>query len=488
VLRSIAASRAAARGGEGGEFLRELASLRARYVAAVHGQGPDTAERAKQLARKIEGVERLAAAAGSRMWDLDPNEVLPLACKRLPGDVALVKFIAYERTLPKDASRTVPAYAAMVVSGGSCSVQRVDLGDGRKIDDAAERLGKSMREQRTDDIDARKTLANALLAPLLEPASAAQRWLVIPDGALWGVPIGALPDPQAPDHYLLERVSVGYLTSTHELADASRRASSPADIERSLLIGAPDFGGMDHGGPVVLTASGPCQVEPFEDLPATRLELADIRELIAAKHVVEGAEVTKQRLVQELKRKPWLVHFATHAYFAGLGGCHTAQDDDSAGAGAGQAPIDTNPLVLSGIVLAGANNPTRIDGEGQGGILTAYEVAGLDLGSAGLVVLSACDTGTGLHLRGQEVQGLRWGFRAAGARALVTSLWRSNDAATRKMMRAFYEALVSEDLADDPLRGIEALRRAQLDQVKGEQRLGIRRPLIWANFIFSGVL
>ena len=160
----------------------------------------------------------------------------------------------------------------------------------------------------------------------------------------------------------------------------------------------------------------------------------------------------------------------------------------AAGANAAQAPIDTNPLVRSGIVLAGANNPTRIDGESQGGILNAYEVAGLDLGSAGLVVLSACDTGSGLHLRGQEVQGLRWGFRAAGARALVTSLWRSNDAATRKMMRAFYEALVSEDLAGDPLRGIEALRRAQLDQVKGEQRLGIRRPLIWANFIFSGVL
>jgi len=238
----------------------------------------------------------------------------------------------------------------------------------------------------------------------------------------------------------------------------------------------------------VLTASGPCQVEPFEQLPATRQELEDIRQLIASRRVVEGAEVTKPRLVDELKRKPWLVHFATHAYFAGLGGCHAAPDGDSSEWDGEQAPIDANPLLLSGIVLAGANNPTRIGVEGQGGILTAYEVAGMDLGSAGLVVLSACDTGTGLHLRGQEVQGLRWGFRAAGARALVTSLWRSNDAATRKMMRAFYEALVSEDLADDPLRGAEALRRAQLEQVKDEQRLGIHRPLIWANFIFSGVL
>jgi CHAT domain-containing protein len=400
----------------------------------------------------------------------------------------LVKFIAYERTLPGDASGTVSAYTALVVRGGSCDVRRVNLGDGRKIEQAAERFAKSMREQRTDALDARKSLSDALLAPLLEAARGARNWLVIPDGSLWGVPVGALPDPQAKDHYLLERVSVGYLTSTHELADASRTESRPDDIKRSLLVGAPDFGGSEHGGPVVLTASGPCQVEPFEQLPATRQELEDIRQLIASQQIVAGAEVTKRRLAEELKRKPWLVHFATHAYFAGLGGCHAAQEGVSSGWDGERVPIDANPLLLSGIVLAGANNPTRIDVEGQGGILTAYEVAGMDLGSAGLVVLSACDTGTGLHLRGQEVQGLRWGFRAAGARALVTSLWRSNDAATRKMMRAFYAALVSEDLADDPLRGAEALRRAQLDQVKREQQLGIRRPLIWANFIFSGVL
>jgi CHAT domain-containing protein/predicted negative regulator of RcsB-dependent stress response len=488
VLRSIAATRAAARGGEGGEFLRELVDLRTRYVAAIHGQGPDTAERAKLLARKIEGVERLAAAAGSRMWDIDPNEVLPLACKRLPGDAALIKFVAYERTRPGNAKDTVSAYSALVVLGGSCDVRRVDLGDGSKIEQAAESFAKSMREQRTDALSARKSLSAALLAPLGKATSGARRWLVIPDGSLWGVPIAALPDPQAKDHYLLERVSVGYLTSTHELADASRTESRPDDIERSLLIGAPDFGGSEHGGPVVLTASGPCQVEPFEQLPATRQELEDIRQLITSRRVVEGSEVTKRRLVDELKRDPWLVHFATHAYFAGLGGCHAAQGDDSSDWNGERAPIEANPLLLSGIVLAGAHKPTRLDVEGQGGILTAYEVAGMDLGSAGLVVLSACDTGTGLHLRGQEVQGLRWGFRAAGARALVTSLWRSNDAATRKMMRSFYEALVSEDLAGDPLRGAEALRRAQLEQVKDEQRLGIRRPLIWANFIFSGVL
>jgi CHAT domain-containing protein len=209
--------------------------------------------------------------------------------------------------------------------------------------------------------------------------------------------------------------------------------------------------------------------------------------LLASPSELIGADVTKPRLEAELGRKPWILHFATHAYFAGVGGCGPREQGGTAWR-EGEAPIAPNPLLLSGIALAGANEPARVGSEAQRGILTAYEVAGLDLRSAGLVVLSACDTGTGLHLRGQEVQGLRWGFRAAGARALVTSLWRSNDLATRRLMRSFYEALVSGEIARDPFRGAEALRRAQLAQVESERRFGMQRPLTWANFIFSGVL
>ena len=73
-------------------------------------------------------------------------------------------------------------------------------------------------------------------------------------------------------------------------------------------------------------------------------------------------------------------------------------------------------------------------------------------------------------------------------KALVTSLWRSNDAATSRMMKSFYQSLVSTEIETDALRGAEALRRAKLEQLANESRLGIRRPLIWANFIFSGVL
>jgi CHAT domain-containing protein len=215
-----------------------------------------------------------------------------------------------------------------------------------------------------------------------------------------------------------------------------------------------------------------------------------VGELVGQARTITGADATKARLQQELADLPEILHLATHAYFAGQGGCEQAADSPADWAGAG--PIAANPLLLSGIVLAGANRDAQLgtdaSSERNSGVLTAFEAAGLDLHATRLVVLSACDTGTGLHQRGQEVQGLRWGFRAAGAGALLTSLWRSNDFATRTLMRHFYEALASPDLTGDVFKGAEALRRAQLYNVERERRFGLKKPLVWANFVISGVL
>lgn len=478
VLRSIAAGRAA--GGGGGE----LAALRQRYVAAVLGAGPNAAKRVKKLAAQIDSLEA-RAAGGAQTPERDPAEVLARACKHLPKDAALLKLAAFDRTPRGRFGADEPGYAALVVRGGSCAVQRISLPDGAGIQRAAEAFARAMREERADDRASREALRDALLTPLTAALRGAERWLVIPDGALWGVPIGALPDPEQQNRYLFERVTLGYLTSTYELAEAEPGKAIAGHALHSLLVGAPEFG--DGAGPVVLTAAGPCQMTPFEPLPATAREIQDIEGLVGQPTELVGAQVTKSGIESALAGDPWLVHFATHAYFAGGAGCGSspANGDDLRGE---DAPIAPNPLLLSGIVLAGANQPDRVGSGARSGILTAYEVSGLDLQSAGLVVLSACDTGTGLQLRGQEVQGLRWGFRAAGARALVTSLWRSNDVATRRLMRAFYEALASGELEEDAFRGAAALRQAQLAQVETERRLGMQQPASWANFIFSGVL
>jgi hypothetical protein len=117
-----------------------------------------------------------------------------------------------------------------------------------------------------------------------------------------------------------------------------------------------------------------------------------------------------------------------------------------------------NPLLRSGLALAAANRALVGGGPdaGEDGLLTAEEVAGLELSGTELVVLSACDTGLGEIRTGEGVFGLRRAFFMAGARTLVLSLWKVSDVATTILMERFYENLTARGLGRSA-----ALREAQ---------------------------
>jgi tetratricopeptide (TPR) repeat protein len=102
-----------------------------------------------------------------------------------------------------------------------------------------------------------------------------------------------------------------------------------------------------------------------------------------------------------------------------------------------------NPLMRSGLVLAGANDvwEREIDEEGEDGVLTASEISNLNLSKAKLVVLSACETGLG-DIKGSEgVYGLQRGLKMAGAKNLMMSLWKVPDEETVIFMTDFYTRL-----------------------------------------------
>ena len=103
------------------------------------------------------------------------------------------------------------------------------------------------------------------------------------------------------------------------------------------------------------------------------------------------------------------------------------------------------PETLCGLALAGANRGADSLGRVPG-ILTAEELASFDLRGCELAVLSACETNVGLRRAGQGIQSLQTALHAAGARTAITSLWKVDDAATRRLFELFYTKLWQEKL------------------------------------------
>jgi CHAT domain-containing protein len=133
-----------------------------------------------------------------------------------------------------------------------------------------------------------------------------------------------------------------------------------------------------------------------------------------------------------------------------------------------------NPLLRSGLALAGANQGKSGDNDG---VLTALEAAFLDLSGTKLVALSACDTGVGEIKNGEGVQGLRRALVLAGSESQVISLWPVSDIGAKEFMTDYYLALRQGEGRS------EGLRQVQLRMLRSKYR---RHPFYWAAFIQSG--
>ena len=184
---------------------------------------------------------------------------------------------------------------------------------------------------------------------------------------------------------------------------------------------------------------------------------------------------------------PRVLHLATHGFFLDHESVDPPAGDNESGAGAGWARgrlkrMD-NPLLRSGIVLAGANTigDKEAPARAEDGWVTAEEVSQLNLRGTELVVLSACQTGLGDVSSGEGVFGLRRAFLFAGARTLVTSLFEVPDKETRELMRTFYAGLKSGQ------GKLDALHAAQRQLLQSRRNTGgAAHPFFWASFVMVG--
>lgn len=277
-----------------------------------------------------------------------------------------------------------------------------------------------------------------------------------PDGIYHKISVNTLYDPDS-KNYLIDELEIVQLSSTKDILslDFSKESN---DIENALLVGRPTYKIGEASEPVGTTRSF-SMVTNVADLPGTEEEINEINELIDKSNVScqvllkesasEGA--VKAGLNQEL------VHIATHGFF---------MEDE-------KAP-SSDPMLSSGLLLAGVSNKHNENGD-EDGVLTAYEIMNLGLTNLEMVVLSACETGLGEIASGEGIYGLQRAFFVGGAKAVVMSLWKVDDNATRDLMTSFYKDYLKNGNKREAF--LEAQRKIKKKY---------KDPIFWGAFVMLG--
>ncbi|MCB0032899.1 MAG: CHAT domain-containing protein, partial [Anaerolineales bacterium] len=262
-------------------------------------------------------------------------------------------------------------------------------------------------------------LYDLLLRPLEDVLESSERLLILPHRILYQIPVAALYDTVT-HRYALEQWICYYAPSATIWSWCQQRRT--AVEAASLLVGYP-------GEP-----------DQADYLPAVRGEIEAIAELVVQPRLLFGAEATAAQVLLSMRHKR-LVHLAGHAFYDG------------------ERPLDSGMPLAEGRWLRAADLYLRY------GML-----------DGALVVLSGCETGKG-HAAGGEVLGLVSAFLYAGARTILSGLWKVDDVATAALMGRFYEELAADQGA------AVALREAQLALLANRETAA---PYFWAPFTING--
>ena len=324
-----------------------------------------------------------------------------------------------DRLLPNEAIveyyfHDASLYAVTVTSAGVRAAKIDSVGLEESI-----RLFRKQIEQRSEDVvKSAKSLYDRLLRPL-EAEIANRNLLVIPHGVLHYAPFVAFHDGK---DYLVQSRSLRYLPSASVLKYLKPHRSK--ELDSILVFGNPDLGHAQY------------------DLPNAETEARMIAAMLPGNELLVRGKASESAFKQFAPSFHYL-HIASHGEFNAANALNSR-------------------LLLSSSAT-------------DDGSLTVGELYNINL-DADLVTLSACETGLGKVLNGDDLVGLTRGFLYAGSSNVVASLWQVDDLATSELMKRFYVNLQSK------MQKRDALRQAQADT-----RRGFPHPFFWAAFFITGL-
>jgi CHAT domain-containing protein/TPR repeat protein len=496
--------------GGGGAQLIKIRDLKTDLTKMLSGDGKLDSRKSEAIQKQIDELEQSSLhkeiVRSSEWATFDEIQAA------LPDKSALIDFVRYS-----DIRSGRAAYGVLVL-GSENPVQYFALEDGDEIENAVRAYRKAVAIGNEDQLkNALEKLQQNLWLPLRKNIPIGTNRLYIgPDGVLNFLSFATLPDQDG--KFASESYEFAYVGSGRDLL---RKGGAPANKDITI-IADPKFQ-MDHAATHTDEAANKiiadlrsAEIDQFSKLhlaplPGTKLEAESVKAVAEAaswKATLHEGESASKEKVSEIKA-PAVLHLATHGFFLGAepesGSEELKASELNLPASGLMAPLRSvfgsaqtpakadrgmqvvaanknpasennfikamNPMRQSGLALSGGQSTLEAWAKGHfpdthnDGILTAEEVAALNLDGTWLVTLSACETGVGKIVSGEGVFGLRRAFMMAGSQNLLMTLWPVSDATTPKIMHDFYSLGLN---SLDAVSALAKVQREWLRQLRAE--------------------
>ncbi len=443
------------------KIMEELAELK-RDIGSKINASRSKVQSAKSFDNLINRAIERRDQLESRLSKIVPPKLLTaeynlyysnVITENLSEETVLLEFIRYNQfqfyaDISKGDKESESKYFVIVVKkdNGICSKQFIPLGLAEAVDSLVNIAREAIIKKDKNYLKHLQNLSAKLVIPIIGLLGNKKNLIVSPDSSLCSVPFEILLTDSG--QHLIDRYEISYVGTSRDILKFNKFAGTSLP---PVVIADPDYSYVDEN----LEKSTNEIDFVFKPLPGSKKEGDYIADLLKVP-LVSGEKAVKS-IFTELY-SPLILHVATHGFFENLG--YTSRE-----------VMDNNPLLKSGLVLAGANRKS----DKNYGILTAEEITSLDLSGTELVVLSACETGIGETTTREGVYGFQYAFILAGAQRLIMSLWTVSDEVVFEEMKLFYKNIL------DGLRVVEALRLTKL-----AIREKYRHPIYWGAFILRG--
>lgn len=412
--------------------------------------------------------------------------------RALKPDEAAVEFLDFRYHDGKDWTDST-FYYGIVMRPGMEQPAVIKLCEARELETLL-RPAPGQANSYLRNAETNAALYRAAFAPLEPVLAGAGTVYLSPSGLLSRVSFAALGDSAG--RRLADRFDLRYMSNTKALRGRgfiAEDADSAEEKSRTAVV----FGGaiydLDSAGMVAAAADArrggtgnvlrggdipddSARREGLRYLPGSRREADSVNRLFAGHGWSIECDTALRATEERFKglASPRVLHIATHGFFFAEPVRDTGRREMLM-QGATVLKAAENPMLRSGLLLSGAARAWAGKAPPAGaedGIVTAYEIASMDLSKTELVTLSACETGLG-DINGSEgVFGLQRAFRIAGARSVLITLWNVDDRATEQFMREFYTRRLGGKTQHEAFAEAQAALRATTDN-----------PMLWAPFV-----